>query len=95
MKFVEASLFGDIDEDDWSAVHKSAGRDGARQSILYWSVRSTRRDAGSLRLLRLGVVLILRKADEEQKGREEQKSEADTGRMQSHGDPNKAQVPVQ
>jgi hypothetical protein len=41
------------------------------------------------------VVLILRKADEEQKGREEQKSEADTGRMQSHGDPNKAQVPVQ
>jgi hypothetical protein len=41
------------------------------------------------------MVLILRKAGEEQKGREEQKSEADTGRMQSHGDSNKAQVQVE
>ena len=38
MKFVEAGLSGDIEENDGSAIHEAAGGNGTRLCILHRSV---------------------------------------------------------
>ncbi len=59
VKFVEAGLFGDIEENDGSAVYEAAGRDGARLCIFHRSVGAASGHAGGFhrsgRLWRLRV----------------------------------------
>ena len=41
MKFVETSGVRHIDEDNWRAVDKAAGRNGAHESIFDWRMRNS------------------------------------------------------
>jgi hypothetical protein len=47
MKFIEAGLFGDVEENNWGAVHKAAGGDWARESIFDGSVGAASGHTGS------------------------------------------------
>jgi hypothetical protein len=46
VKFVEAGLLGNVDENDWSVVHESAGGDWPGLRILDRCVRRARGDSG-------------------------------------------------
>jgi hypothetical protein len=53
MKFIEAGLFGDVQENNGRAVHKTAGGDGSRERIFDRSVDAASGHAGRRRILRL------------------------------------------
>ena len=59
VEFLKACLFGDVHENDWGAIHKSARGDGAGHGVLHRGVRSTSGNSCGSRFFRLAILWFL------------------------------------